>query len=73
MGKETVIQVQEAQRVPFRINPKRNTPKHIVIKMTKLKIDSIKSSIGKAMHNTQENSHKIIHNKQIRDTENNYM
>ena len=37
MGKETVIQVQEAQRVPFRINPKRNTPKHIVIKMAKIK------------------------------------
>ena len=26
MGKETVIQVQEAQRVPYRINPSRNTP-----------------------------------------------
>ena len=37
MGKETVIQVQEAQRVPFRINPKRNTPKHIVIKLAKIK------------------------------------
>ena len=36
MGKETVIQVQEAQRVPFRINPKRNTPKHIVIKRKKI-------------------------------------
>jgi len=53
------------------MNSKRNTPKHIVIKMTKLKIDSIKSSIGKAKHNTQENSHKIIHNKQIKDTEDN--
>ena len=29
MGKERVNQVQEAQRVPYRINPKRNTPKHI--------------------------------------------
>ena len=28
MGKEIVIQVQEAQRVPGRINPRRNTPKH---------------------------------------------
>ena len=27
MGKEIVNQVQEAQRVPGRINPKRNTPR----------------------------------------------
>ena len=37
VGKETVTQVQEAQRVPYRINPKRNTPRHIVIKITKIK------------------------------------
>ena len=29
--KEIVNQVQEAQRVPGRINPRRNTPVHIVI------------------------------------------
>ena len=34
MGKETVNQVQEVQRVPGRINPRRNMPRHIVIKMT---------------------------------------
>ena len=32
MGKEIATQVQEAQRVPYRINPRRNTPRHIVIK-----------------------------------------
>ena len=37
MGKETVNQVQEAQRVLGRINPRRNTPRHIVIKLTKIK------------------------------------
>ena len=37
MGKEIVNQVQEAQRVPGRINPRRNTPKHIVITLTKIK------------------------------------
>ena len=37
MGKEIVNQVQEAQRVPCRINPRRNTPRHIVIKMMKIK------------------------------------
>ena len=37
MGKEIATQVWEAQRVPSRINPKRNTPRHIVIKLTKIK------------------------------------
>ena len=31
MGKEIVNQVQEAQRVPYRINPRRNTPRHVLI------------------------------------------
>ena len=37
MGKEIITQVQETQRVPNRINPRRNTPRHIVIKLTKIK------------------------------------
>ena len=37
MGKEIATQVQEAQRVLYRINPRRNTPRHIVIKLTKIK------------------------------------
>ena len=37
MGKEIVNQVLEAQRVPGRISPRKNTPRHIVIKMTKIK------------------------------------
>ena len=37
MGKEIVNQVQEVQRVPGRINPKANTLRHIVIKLTKVK------------------------------------
>ena len=37
MGKETVNQVQEAQRVPYRINPRRKTPRHILIKQSKIK------------------------------------
>ena len=35
MGKEIVNQVQKVQRVPYRINPRRNTPRHILIKLTK--------------------------------------
>jgi hypothetical protein len=37
MGKEIINQVQEAQRVPGRMNPRRNTLRHIVIKLTKIK------------------------------------
>ena len=37
MGKEIATQVQEAQRVPYRINPRRNTPRHIVMKLAKIK------------------------------------
>ena len=37
MGKEIATQVQEAQRVPGRIDPRRKTPRHIVIKLTKIK------------------------------------
>ena len=35
METEIANQVQEAQRVPYRINPRRNTPRHILIKLTK--------------------------------------
>ena len=37
MGKEIVNQVQEVQKVPYRINPRRNTPRHILIKLSKIK------------------------------------
>ena len=37
MEKEIVNQVQEAQRVPYRVSPRRNTPRHILIKLTKTK------------------------------------
>ena len=37
VGKEIATQVQETQRVPGRINPRRNTPRHIKIKLAKNK------------------------------------
>ena len=37
MGKEIVNQVQEVQRVPYRINPRRNMLRHILIKLIKIK------------------------------------
>ena len=59
MGKETDNQVQEAQRVPKRINPKETTPRHAVIKMTKIKgKENIESSKRKATNYGQGNSHQ---------------
>ena len=37
MEKEIATQFQETQRVPNRINPRQNTPRHILIKLTKIK------------------------------------
>ena len=37
MAKEIVNQVQEARRVPYKINPRRNMPRHTLIKLTKIK------------------------------------
>ena len=35
--KEIATEVQESQRVPNRINPRRNIPRHIFVKLTKIK------------------------------------
>ena len=37
MGKESLTQIQEAQRVPYKINPRRNAQRHKLIKLTKIK------------------------------------
>ena len=37
MEKEPLTQIQEAQWVPHKINPRRNTSRHIIIKLTKIK------------------------------------
>ena len=36
--KEIDTQVQEAQRIPNKLDPKRTTPRHIIIKIPKLKM-----------------------------------
>ena len=61
MGKEIVNQVQEGQRVPYRINPKRNTSRHILIKVSKIKYKEkiLKAAMGKATNNIQGNPHKV--------------
>ena len=52
--KEIANQVQEAQRVLYRINPRRNIPRYILIKLTKIKH---KERILKATSNIQGKSH----------------
>ena len=37
LKKKTDIQIQEAQRVPNKLNPNRPTSRHITIKMAKVK------------------------------------
>ena len=55
MEKEIVNQVQEPQRVPYRINPRRNTPRYILIKLTKTKHKEI---ILKAAREKQQVTYK---------------
>ena len=57
MGKEIATQVQETQRVPNRINPRQNTPGHILTKLMKIKH---KEQILKAAREKQEITHKGI-------------
>ena len=55
MKKEVVNQIQEMQRIPYRINPRRNTPRHILIKLTKTKH---KERILKAAREKQQVTYK---------------
>ena len=55
MGKEIVNQLQEAQRVPYRINLTRNTPRHILMKLSKIKY---KEKILKAAREKQQITYK---------------
>ena len=59
MGKEIAMQVQENQRVPNRINPRQNTPRHILIKLTKIKHkEQILNAARENNISTQGDSHK---------------
>ena len=57
MGEEIATQVQGTQRVPKRINPRQKTPRHILIKLTKIKH---KGQILKAAKEKQQITHKGI-------------
>ena len=70
MEKEIVSQVQEAERVPYRINPRRNTSRHLLIKLTNskdkermLKISREKQQVtykGKLIHLTADISAETL-------------
>ena len=61
MGKEIATQVEEAQRVPGMINPRRNMPRHIVNKLTKIKDKEklLKATREKQKTNIKGNSHNV--------------
>ena len=54
---EIVSQVLEAQRVPYRINPRRNTPRHLLIKLSKI---NYKGKTLKAAREKQQITYKGI-------------
>ena len=70
-GKESLTQIQEAQRVPYKINPRRNTPRHILIKLTKIKDKEkiLKATREKKHINIQGNPDKVINRFSSRNSE----
>ena len=58
LAKETDIQeVQEAQRVPKKLDPRRNTPRHIIITLSKIKQ---KERILKAAREKETVTYKVV-------------
>jgi len=57
IGKEIATLVQETQTVPNRINPRQNTPRHILSKLMKIKH---KEQVSKAAREKQQLTHKGI-------------
>ena len=57
MEKEIATQVQETQRIQNRINPRQNIPRHILIKLMKIKQ---KEQILKAAREKQQITHNRI-------------
>ena len=70
MGKEIVSQVQEVQRIQGRINPKRNTLRNTVIKLTKIKD---KDKISKAIRENNRMGKTRDLFKNIRDTKETFL
>ena len=60
--KEINTKVQEAQRIPNKLDPKRTTPRHIIIKMPRIKDKEriLNAAREKAESYLQQSSHKIV-------------
>ena len=63
MGREIITQGQETQRVPNRINPRGNTPRYILIKLTIIKQ---KEQILKSAREKQQITHFKWYNRSVR-------
>ena len=61
LKKETDIQVQETQRVPNKVNPNRPTPRHIIIKMAKVKEMIVENfrNMGKEIVNQVQEAQRV--------------
>ena len=59
---ETDIQVEEAQTVPNKMDAKRPTPRHMIIKMPKVKVKKriLKVAREKTVSYLQGSSHKTV-------------
>ena len=55
MGKEPLTQIQQAQQAPYKTDPRRNTLRHILIKLTEIKD---KEKILKAAREKNQVTHK---------------
>ena len=61
LAKEIDFQeVQVAQRGPKKLDPKRNTPRHIIIKLPKIKGKERILKAAKAVNYLQGSSHKTV-------------
>ena len=60
--KEKDIQIQKEQKVPNKMDPKRPTPRHIIIKMPKVKDKEriLKAERKKAVSYLQGSSHRTV-------------
>ena len=62
IGKEIVNQIPEAQSIPSRINPRRNTLRHLVIKLTEIKNEDklLKAPRKKDNEHTREKPIRLL-------------
>ena len=61
LAKEIDFQeVQEAQRVPRKLDPRRNTPRHIIITVAKIKDNKRIFKAAKGHSYLQRSSHKTV-------------